>query len=722
MKQVTQDFRSGQLRVEDVPSPLLKPVGVIVQTTHSLISVGTEKAVIGFASQNLAAKARSRPDLVKQVIRKVRTDGLVSTYRTSMSRLDTPLALGYSSAGEVSEVGSAVSGMAAGDRVACCGSGYASHAELVYVPRNLAVRIPDEVSSEDAAFATVGSIALQGIRLADLRLGEKVAIIGLGLLGLLAVQFVKAAGCLAIGTDLDSRRVSLALELGADAAAVTDPDAFRELVMNMTSGYGADAVIITAATRSSAPTVLAGEVSRIKGRVVAIGDVGMNIPRRVYYPKELEYKVSMSYGPGRYDPQYEEHGIDYPYPYVRFTEQRNIETFLSLVKQGKVTPGKLITHRFPIEDATRAYDLIQSEEGRKCLGVVFTYPETVPESRRIDLVHPGASHVAPTSCLGIGAIGAGNYAKLMLLPHLSRMRDVKLTGVVTSTGISGKHTAGKVGFGFCTTDVEELLSDKQTNTVVIATRHDTHASLAIRALRVGKNVFVEKPLALNEDELRGIASAAHDSGKLLMVGFNRRFSPTAVEARMAFASHQGPLSMIYRVNAGSIPAEHWTQDPAEGGGRIVGEACHFIDLMQYLCDSPPIAVYALAGAKGDSAVDDNVAVTVQFDNGSIGTLAYFTTGDRAIPKEHVEVYGGGKTAIIEDFRRVQIASGGNVRAVRSRGQDKGQSSMLDAFVQAIHSGGPWPIPLDQLVATTLTSFRVLDSIRTREVIPVKWAE
>lgn len=721
LKQVVQDFRSGCLRLDDVPAPLLKADGCIISTRCSVISVGTEKAVIGFASGSLAEKARSRPDLVKQVIRKVRSDGFMNTYRTSMSRLDTPLGMGYSSSGVVIEVGSAVTGIRIGDRVACCGGGFASHAELAYVPKNLMVPIPDDVSDEDAAFAAVGAIALQGIRLADLRLGEKVVVIGLGLLGLLAVQLVKAAGCTVIGTDLDPQRVAMALALGADAAAVTEPDGFRELVMNLTSGHGADAVIITAASRSSAPTELAGEVSRLKGRVVAVGDVGMSIPRRIYYPKELEYKVSMSYGPGRYDPSYEEHGIDYPYAYVRFTEQRNMETFLALVQQGRVTPGRLVTHRFPIEDAIKAYDMIQSEDGRKCLGVVFAYPREVSSTRRVDSISSGFSRHNPVSNVGIGMIGAGNYAKLMLLPHLSKMEEIRLTGVVTSTGISGRHTAGKFGFGFCATDVEELLNDGKTNTVLIATRHDTHSALAMRALQAGKHVFVEKPLALNEEELRGIVSTANDSGRLLMVGFNRRFSPAVIQTKKAFESYGGPLSMVYRVNAGSIPADHWTQDSSEGGGRIIGEACHFIDLMQYMCGSIPVAVYALAGGKGDNAVvEDNVTVTIEFENGSMGTLAYLTTGDKAIPKEHLEIYGGGKTAIIEDFRRIQIASGGNVKTIRSRGQDKGQNNMLDAFVRALNSGGPCPIPLEQLVATTLATFRVLDSIRSKTVMPVEW--
>ena len=720
MKQVIQDYRHGKLHIDEVPVPLLKDRGVIVRTRCSVVSAGTERAVFEFASQGLVGKARSRPDLVKQVIRKVKSDGLVAAYKASMSRLDVPRALGYSSAGEIIELGASVTGFKVGDRVACAGGGYASHAEIVYVPRNLMVKIPEGVSDVDAAFATIGAIALQGVRVADLRLGERVVVIGLGLLGLLAVQIIKAAGCMVLGTDLNEDRVKLSLDLGADSAVTTDPDTLKEAVMAFTLGRGADAVIVTAATRSNAPTELAGEISRLKGRVVAVGDVGMNIPRRIYYPKELEYRVSMSYGPGRYDPNYEEKGIDYPYAYVPFTEQRNMETFLQLVKEGKVTPGRLITHRFSILEAEKAYEMIKTEGSGKYLGVVFTYPDETPVSRRVDL-KTGERRTSTEATVRLGMIGAGNYAKLMLLPHLSKMKDVELCGVCTSTGMSGKHVARKYGFRFCTTDSEEIFKSKDINAVVIATRHNLHAELAMRALASGKHVFVEKPLATNEEELARMVEAVRSSDKLIMVGFNRRFAPLVVEAKKVFAGHAGPLSMIYRVNAGAIPSDHWTQDPEEGGGRVIGEVCHFVDLLQFLCGSKPESVYALAAGNGDSGLpEDNLSITIRFEDGSIGTTAYFSTGDKAIPKEYIEIYGEGKTFIIEDFRRARFASGGDVRVIRGKGQDKGQRGELLAFAEAILGKRPAPIPFEELVYTTLTTFRILDSIRERREVSVEW--
>lgn len=720
MKQVIQGFKDGKLQVEEVPAPMLKSPGALVQTRISVVSVGTERAVTEFASQGLAGKAHSRPDLVKQVIRKVKSDGLVSAYKTSMARLDVPLALGYSSMGEIMDVGSSVAGLKVGDRVACAGGGYASHAELVYVPKNLMVKVPEGVADEDAAFATVGAIALQGIRLADLRLGEKVVVIGLGLLGLLAVQIAKASGCTVIGTDLDPERVQLAQELGADAAVVTDPALVEETVMNLTAGRGADAVIITAATKSNGPTELAGEISRLKGRVVAVGDVGMNIPRRVYYPKELEYRISMSYGPGRYDPNYEEKGIDYPYAYVPFTQQRNMETFLQLVKEGRVTPSRLITHQFSILEAEKAYEMIKAENSSECLGVIFTYPKEVSTSRRVE-VSPSKHKVMSEDVARVGMIGAGNYATLMLLPHLSKMENVELVGVSTSTGMSGKHAAQKFGFRFCTTDNVQILEDKDVNSVVIATRHNLHAELAVGTLSSGKHVFVEKPLALNEEELKYVVDAANESGKHVMVGFNRRFAPLVLEAKKFFGEQIGPLSMLYRVNAGAIPLDHWTQDSEEGGGRVIGEVCHFVDLLQFLCGSKPVKVYALAGAKPEgTCAEDNLTITIAFDNGSIGSIAYFSTGDKAIPKEYIEVYGAGKTFIIDDFRRARYASGGNVRTIRGRGQDKGQAGTLTAFVDSVLGRRAVPVPLDELVYTTLTTFRILDSVRTGEEMSVEW--
>lgn len=714
-------MRNGHLCVDDVPAPLLKDQGAIVRTCCSAVSLGTERSVIEFASQGLLGKARSRPDLVKQVVRKIKTDGLLAAYKASMSRLEAPLALGYSSAGEIIELGRLVTGFKVGDRVACAGGGYASHAEIVYVPRNLMVKIPDGVSYEDAAFTTIGAIALQGVRVADLRIGEKVVVIGLGLVGLLTVQIVKAAGCTVLGTDLNPDRVKLALDLGADSCVVTEPDIVKEAVLAFTSGRGADAVIITAATKSNGPTELAGEISRLKGRVVAVGDVGMNIPRRVYYPKELEYRISMSYGPGRYDPNYEEKGIDYPYAYVPFTEQRNMETFLHLVKEGKVTPSRLITHRFSILEAEKAYDMVKSQGGDKYLGVVFTYPNEVSINRRVD-VRVRERKIATEPIVKLGMIGAGNYAKLMLLPHLSKMKTVELTGVSASTGTSAKHTAVKYGFRFCATDNDEIFKDRDTNAVIIATRHNLHAELAVRALDAGKHVFVEKPLAIKETELVRIAEVASKSDKLLMVGFNRRFAPLSLEAKKAFAGHIGPLSMVYRVNAGAIPADHWTQAPEEGGGRVIGEVCHFVDLLQFFCGAKPESVYAVvAGKQGTGLLEDNLSISIKFEDGSIGTIAYFSTGDKAVPKEYIEIYGEGKIFIIEDFRRAKFAKGGGIRVIRGRGQDKGQKAELLAFVDAVLGKRPAPIPFDELIYTTLTTFRILDSIRKGSEVLVGWS-
>lgn len=720
MKQVIQDYRKGRLYVDEVPVPVLKARGAIVRTRASVLSAGTERAVVDFASGNLAEKARSRPDLVKQVIRKVKTDGVAAAYRTSLARLDVPLAMGYSSAGEILELGREVSGFRVGDRVACAGGGFASHTEIVYVPRNLMARIPEGVSYEDAAFATIGAIALQGVRVAELKLGEKVVIIGLGLLGLLSVQIAKAAGCTVLGTDLNPERVELARQFGADFAVLTDSDAVQDAVSSFTSGRGADAVIITAATKSNQPTELAGLISRLKGRVVAVGDVGMDIPRRIYYPKELDYRISMSYGPGRYDPDYEERGVDYPYAYVPFTEQRNLETFLQLVQEGKVTPGRLITHRFPIADAEKAYEMIKTD-GAKYLGVVFEYPADIEIARRVDVEAPSRKVASSEDVVKLGMVGAGNYAKLMLLPHLSKMKDVQLTGVCTSTGISAKHAASKYGFRFCATDAEEIFSDPDTNAIVIATRHNLHSGMVIRALAGGKHVFVEKPLATSEAELAEVVKTARDADRMVMVGFNRRFAPLAVEAKRAFSGVEGPLSMMYRINAGAIPSDHWTQDREEGGGRIIGEVCHFVDLMQYFCDARPETVYAVA-ARGHSSqkLEDNVSITIEFEDGSIGTIAYFSTGDKAIPKEYVEIYGGGQTFIIEDFSRARFAKGGSARTIRGRGQDKGQRAELQAFVEAIQGKRPVPISFDQLIYTSLTTFRAIDSIRQGKEVLVEW--
>ena len=724
MKQVVENSRTGALSIPDVAAPACRAGGVVVENRASLISAGTEAAMIKFGQKSLLQKARSRPDLVKQVIRKVQADGLLATYKAVQDRLDVPTPLGYSCAGMVLEVGPSVDGVRPGDHVACAGFNYASHAELISVPKNLIARVPEGVSSEDAAFATTGAIALQGLRVGDVRMGERVVVIGLGLIGLLTVQLLKAAGCLVLGTDPNPARVAQAVELGADEAYPLSEDAVVEAVDAFTKGRGADAVIVTAATESSQPVELAGEISRHKGRVVVVGQVGMDVPRRTFYHKELELRLSMSYGPGRYDPSYEERGIDYPYAYVPFTEQRNLETFLELVAQGRVTPSRLVTHRYPVAEAERAYALIKGEVKEPYLGVMLTYSDRADSRRTVPTVPANPEPIGGQEAIGLGLVGAGLYARSMLLPKLKALPDVRFVGVSTTKGVSAGDAAQRFGFGFASTDTEAIFGSPEVNLVIIATRHDSHARLATAALKAGKHVFVEKPLATNEADLLALIRAAEDSGRHLQVGFNRRFAPLIQKAKAKFQGHAQPLSMLYRVNAGALPASHWHQDGDEGGGRIVGEGCHFLDLMQFLCGSDPVSVYA-ASASGDVGAipaHDIATITVRFEDGSIGTLHYFANGNKALPKEYLEVHGGGKSFILDDFRTARYAEGGRAVRWKLAGQDKGQANEVDALIRSVRSGSAPPVPLREAVLTTLTTFRALDSLRAGLEIKVGWRD
>jgi predicted dehydrogenase/threonine dehydrogenase-like Zn-dependent dehydrogenase len=722
MRQVIENSRNGAITIPEVAAPSCRAGTMIVENRASLINPGTEAAMIRFGQKGLLQKAQSRPDLVKQVIRKMQADGLIATYKAVQDRLDVPTPLGYSSAGQILEVGASVEGLKPGDRVACAGAGYASHAELVAVPKNLVVRIPEAVPFEAAAFATTGAIALQGLRVGDVRVGERVVVVGLGLIGLLTVQLLKAAGCLVLGTDPNPARVDLARQLGANEACPLDPDRIVEAVDGFTCGRGADTVIITAATDSSQPVEVAGEISRLKGRVVVVGQVGMDVPRRTFYHKELELRFSMSYGPGRYDPNYEEKGIDYPYAYVPFTEQRNMETFLQLVAEGRVTPERLITHRFPVAEAQRAYALIKGEVKEIYLGVLLTYPEQADRRRTIPMA-PAVPAAGPEPAIRLAMIGAGLYARSMLLPKIKALKDVQLVGVSTTRGPSADASARKFGFEFASTDVREILDDPRINLVAITTRHDSHARLAQAALEAGKHVLVEKPMATNEADLLALVRAAGRSGRHLQVGFNRRFAPLVQRAKEEFRDRAQPLAMSYRVNAGALPSGHWHQDTDEGGGRIIGEGCHFIDLMQYLCGADPVSVFAtsISGNVGAIPAHDVVTVTIRFADGSIGTLHYFANGDKSVPKEYLEVYGGGRTFILDDFRRARFAEGGRVARWKRSAQDKGQAGEVRELVEAIRANGPTPVPLREAVLTTLTTFRTLDSLRSGAEVPVGWA-
>jgi polar amino acid transport system substrate-binding protein len=715
MKQLLQNLRTGEGIVTEVPVPAVQPGRVLVRTAASLISAGTERALTELGQKSLLGKARERPELIGKVWEKVKTEGIAQALEDVRDKLDQSHAVGYSAAGVVIECGKDVTDFRPGDRVACAGTDYASHAEIISVPRNLCVRLPDQLSFESGAFGTVGAIALQGVRLAEPTLGDSVVVIGLGLVGQLTVQLLKANGCRVFGIDIDEARLQQALASGADAAFV--PEEAKERVLAWSRGRGADACIIAAATASDEPIELAGELSRLKGRVVAVGLVGMNVPRNVYYQRELTLKVSLSYGPGRHDPAYEEHGHDYPAAYVRWTEGRNIEAFLDLLAAGRIDVNPLITHRFTIQDAPRAYQLISGSPNEKYLAVLLTY-DTESEVRRG--VENRAVAKKAAGRVGLGLIGAGGYPQKVLLPNF-KAAGAEFCSIASASGVSARDAGTKFGFARFLSDAQSVIDDDETNLIVIATRHGSHAELARLALEKGKHVFVEKPLALTDAELDSVLAAAANSEGQLLVGFNRRFSPLAVKAKEVFQNRQSPLSILYRVNAGRIPREHWTQDAQDGGGRIIGEVCHFIDLMQYLTGAAPVSVYAAAVAGGGDAVsEDSVFITLQFSDGSNGVIAYLAEGDRSLPKEHVEIFGEGKVFVIEDFRSAKLYADGREKKETLRQQDKGQAEETRVACAMVTEGKAAPITLQELEATTRATFRIKDSLRTGK--PIKLNE
>src|SRR5215213_1894666 len=710
MKQLLQNLKTGEGLVADVPAPVAQPGRVLVRAAASLVSAGTERAFVELGRKSLLGKAKDRPDLVGKVLEKVKSEGLLSTLRSVREKLDESHALGYSAAGLVVEVGEGVTEFRAGDRVACAGTGYAAHAELLSVPKNLCVRLPDGVDFETGAFATLGAIALQGVRLAEPTLGESVVVIGLGLIGQLAAQLLKANGCRVFGVDLDESKVELARRLGADDGCVAG-EGVKGAVLKWSRGRGADAVLITAATQSNGPVELAGEISRLRGRVVAVGLVGMNVPRQIYFQRELTLRVSMSYGPGRYDPEYEERGHDYPLPYVRWTEKRNIESFVELIAERRLNVERLTTHRFPIAEADRAYQLISGELQERNLGVVLNYDPEAEVVRRVSL---GARVRKSEKSIVLGVIGAGGYVPAMLLPHF-KTEGVEFRSIATASGVSAHDVGKRFGFAFAVSSGQEVLDDAGVNLVVIGTRNNTHAELARGALERNKHVFVEKPLAVNDEQLESVLEAAASSSGKLMVGFNRRFAPLTQRAKEFFRNRDTPLSMLYRVNAGRIPKEHWMQDAEEGAGRIIGEACHFIDLMQYFAGAPPVYVFAESiSARSSKIVDaDSVIITLRFADGSNGSLAYLAEGDKGLAKERVEIFGEGRVFVLDDFRRAMLYKDGREEQIASKTQDKGQQEQVRAVCASVLQGGAPPISLDELAATTRATFRVLDSLRDR---------
>lgn len=717
MKQVLQDARSGDISVEEVPVPQLLPGCVLVRVAASVVSAGTERASIEFASKNLLQKAKSRPDLVRDVIGKIRRDGIFSALQAVRSRLDQPQTPGYSSAGTVIAVADGITDLHPGDRVACAGAGIAVHAEVACVPRLLAARIPaktGEVPFEEAAFATLGAVALHGVRTAEVKLGDVVAVIGLGLLGQITVQLLKAAGCQVVGLDPNQKRAQLALGGGADAAT-SDASEFRDLCFEKSKAMGADAVLITAETSSSEPVNLAGAVARDRAIVVAVGTVGMEIGRRTYYEKELDFRISRSYGPGRYDTAYEQKGRDYPIGYVRWTETRNMEAFLKLVADGKVNVHRLITHRFPVERADRAYELISGKSREAFLGVVIEYAENTPLSTTLEMKQPMANRAE--HAVSVGVLGAGLFASGTLIPAIKYSQETALIGVCAATGAHAQQAAKKFGFRYCTTNESELVADTNINTAVIATRHHLHAEQVRLALQHSKHVFCEKPLCLSEEELAAIVRDYRDAapGCVLMVGFNRRFAPMAVRLKSFLQAVKEPLVLQYRINAGQIPANHWLNDPERGGGRVLGEVCHFADLSAFLAGSSIVEVNAQGLENAGSYSGDNVLISLRMANGSLATIVYLANGDRAFSKERIEVFGGGSSAVLEDFRRLELVRNGKKTVVQSRlRQDKGHRAEWAAFERTVRGERDCAIPFEEIVNSTLATLRIQQSAATGE--------
>jgi predicted dehydrogenase/threonine dehydrogenase-like Zn-dependent dehydrogenase len=727
MKQVLQHARTGEITVEEVPAPQLLPGCLLVRIASSVVSAGTERASSEFARKNLLQKAHSRPDLVRDVINKVKRDGILSAIQTVRSRLDQPQSPGYSSAGTVIAVGEGVNDIRPGHRVACAGAGFAVHAEIACVPRLLAARIPvvhsngDEVSFDEAAFATLGAVALHGIRTAEAKLGDVVAVIGLGLLGQITVQLLKAAGCRVIGIDIDEFRADLARSMGADATA-SSAAVFRDLCSEMSNGFGMDSVLITAETPSSDPVNLAGVVARDRAVVVAVGTVGMEIERKAFYEKELEFRISRSYGPGRYDTAFEQKGRDYPIGYVRWTETRNMEAFLSLLAERKINLQPLITHRFPIARVQSAYELITGRSAARFLGVVIQYSDCADESRRLELLPPRGVPALANNGPSVGLLGAGGFASSTLIPAMKASSNTSLISVCTASGAHAKDAARKFGFRSCTTDENQLIKNSELNTVVVATRHHLHAKQVLAALGAGKNVFCEKPLCLSREQLTAIVRAREgfaSNRPLLVLGFNRRFAPMVVSMKSFLSEASEPLALHYRINAGYLPADHWVNDRDQGGGRILGEVCHFIDLMMFLAASQIVEVEARAVGASARYSGDNVLISLRFANGSEGTISYLANGDRTFSKERIEVFGAGRTAVLEDFRRLELVHNGHKQIERSRfRQDKGHRAEWAAFAQALLQHKEAPIRFEDIVCSTLATFSVEESLATGRRITV----
>jgi predicted dehydrogenase/threonine dehydrogenase-like Zn-dependent dehydrogenase len=719
MRVIAEDYKTGAVSLLDVPRPAVKSGCLLVSVEASLISSGTERAMIEVASKSLLGKALARPDWVKQVFDKIKSDGLIETWRQARARLDTPVPLGYSAAGVVTDVGAGVSGFSLGDRVACAGHPYAAHAEVLCVPRNLCVQIPAGVSFEDASYVMLGAIALNAVRLAEPQLGERVAVIGLGLLGLIGVQLLRAAGCRVIGIDVSPDRLELARTLGATDAILAGQAAGA--VAEFSGNQGVDSTIVFASSESSGPVEQAAEITRERGKLVVPGLVKLDLPRKTFFEKELRLVVPRAGGPGSGDAKYEVGGHDVPLPLVRWTEGRNLTAFLELIADKRVTLAPLTTHRFTIDKALDAYKVLKGdvESERPPIGIILTYPhesEFVP-ARIVHLKKRAAECTGP-SCIGVGLIGAGLFTKGVFLPILKKLGSLDLRGVATASGISARHAAERAGFAYCTTDYRELLLDSSVNAVLITTRHDLHSRMAVEALEAGKHVFVEKPLALNEVELRRVLEAWQAAGdRILMVGFNRRFAPATRYVMDHLTS--GKAVVHCRVNAGPVAMGSWVQDEMEGGGRIVGEVCHFVDLIHAFGGGLVCSVSAVAlRENSEQPMQDTVTISLGLDSGSIGSIVYAANGDKAFPRERVEVFRAGTVGTIENFRSYTVTQGGRTRRKKAFSLDRGHSAELTAFFSAIRNGIQ-PVTMEDYVATTLATFRIQQSLREKALVRVE---
>jgi len=715
MKQILQDLKKGNTNVVDVPPPSLKPGHVLIRTSLTLISAGTERMLVEFGRSNLIDKARQQPDKVRMVLDKVKTDGLAPTVRAVKSKLDQPLPLGYSNVGVVIGLGAGVTDLSIGDRVLSNGN----HAEIVCVPRNLCAKIPDNVDDESASFTVVSAIALQGVRLLQPTIGENIIVTGLGLIGLIAVQILRANGCNVLGVDFDSERVALARSMGATAVDLSKGEDLLEVARSFSGGLGIDGVVLTAATKSNEPVHQAAEACRQRGRIVLVGVTGLNLSREDFYRKELSFQVSCSYGPGRYDPSYEDEGNDYPFGLVRWTEQRNFEAVLKLLSSGSLQVRDMVSHRYPIEDAGAAYDVLANGSP---MGMVLQFPESDdpaaplrPEQRTVSL--GGASGLAAAA--NIGMIGSGNYASQILIPALKNA-GAGLISLCSSGGVSSVHAGKKFGFRSATTDADALINDEAVDTVVIASRHDSHASYASQALELGKNVFVEKPLALTRQELSTVVAAyesARSAGKapILMVGFNRRFSPLIIKMKSLMDAKPDPKAIIVTMNASNLPDDHWLHDPKVGGGRIIGEACHYIDLLRHLVGSRISSVQAtqMGNAPGVVIREDKVTITFGFEDGSIATVHYFSNGHQSFPKDRVEVFCGNAVLQMDNYRTLTGYGWSGFSKMKTKAQNKGNAECAAAFIAAVKAGLPSPIPLDEIIEATERTFDVVDHLNPR---------